>query len=163
MQAVYVETSVVSFLRATSAGSVESLERQRITRNWWNLARNRYELVTSQYVIDEAAKGSAALAAERLRHLAGIPLVPLSDRMDEVAARIMQQAILPPDAIVDALHIACAAVSCVDYLVTWHCSHIANPMILPRVFRTLDDFGLPFPVICAPGDMFTEEHDEAAS
>ena len=36
-------------------------------------------------------------------------------------------------------------------------------MILPRVFRTLDDFGLPFPVICTPEDMFTEEHDEAAS
>ena len=63
-------------------------------------------------------------------------------------------------AIVDALHIASAAVSRVDYLLTWNCSHIANPMILPRVFRALDDFGLPFPVICTPQDMLEEYGDD---
>jgi len=39
-------------------------------------------------------------------------------------------------------------------------SHIANPMILPRVIRTLDDFGLPFPVICTPKDMLEEYGDD---
>jgi hypothetical protein len=51
-------------------------------------------------------------------------------------------------------------VSRVDFLLTWNCSHIANPMILPRVFRTLDDFGLPFPVICTPRDMLEEYGDD---
>jgi hypothetical protein len=64
------------------------------------------------------------------------------------------------DALLDALHIACAAVNRVDYLLTWNCKHIANPMILPRVFRTLDDFGLPFPIICTPKDMMDEYDDE---
>ena len=160
MQTVYIETSVVSFLRENPSASPESLERQLITRNWWSLQRRRYELVTSQYVLDEATMGSAALASERLNHLAGIPLVVLNERIDVVAAQIMARAILPPDAIVDALHIACAAVGRVDYLLTWNCSHIANPMILPRVFRTLDDFELPFPVICTPKDMLDEQGDE---
>jgi hypothetical protein len=163
MQTVYVETSIVSFLRENPAASPDSVERQVLTRKWWNLQRRRYELVTSQYVLDEANMGSAALAAERLSHLAGIPLLPLSERIDELAAEIVTRAILPADAIVDALHIACAAVNRVDYLLTWNCTHIANPMILPRVFRALDDFDLPFPVICTPKDMLDEYDDETAN
>jgi hypothetical protein len=33
-------------------------------------------------------------------------------------------------------------------------------MILPRVFRTLDDFVLPFPVICTPQDKLEEYGDD---
>ena len=51
----------------------------------------------------------------------------------------------------------------VDYLLTWNCKHIANPMVLPRVFRVLNDFGLPFPVICTPRDMMEEFDDEAGN
>jgi hypothetical protein len=160
MQSIYIETSVVSFLRENPSASPESVERQVITRRWWNLHRQRYELVTSQYVVDEASMGSPARAQERVRYLAGIPLVALSSEIDDLAAQIMARTILPKDAIVDALHIATAAVSRVDYLLTWNCSHIANPMILPRVFRALDDFGLPFPVICTPQDMLEEYGDD---
>ena len=163
MQTVYIETSVVSFLRENSSASPESVERQLLTRRWWRTYRHRYDLVTSQYVLDEARVGQADRAQERLDHLAGIPLVLLSDMVDDLAAQIMTRAILPNDAIVDALHIASAAVSRVDYLLTWNCSHIANPMILPRVFRTLDDFELPFPVICTPKDMLEEYGDESAT
>lgn len=163
MQSVYIETSIVSFLRRNSAASAESVERQRLTRTWWSLQRPRFALVTSQYVHDEASMGSADLAQERLGNLAGIPLISLSEQIDEIAALIIARAILPKDATVDALHIAAAAVSRVDYLLTWNCSHIANPMILPRVFRTLDDCGLPFPVICTPKDMLAEEEDDTAT
>jgi predicted nucleic acid-binding protein len=163
MQTVYIETSIVSFLRENPSAPPDSVERQVITRKWWNLQRHRYELVSSQYVLDEANMGSAALASERLGHLADVPLLPLSDRIAELAAEIVARAILPADAIVDALHIACAAVNRVDYLLTWNCTHIANPIILPRVFRTLDDFELPFPVICTPKDMLDEYDDETAN
>jgi predicted nucleic acid-binding protein len=163
MQTVYIETSVVSFLRENPSASSESVQRQRLTRKWWISCRRRYELVTSQYVVDEARAGQADRAQERLSFLAGVPLVPLSDEVDALAAQIMMRAILPKDALVDALHIASAAVSRVDYLLTWNCSHIANPMILPRVFRTLDDFALPFPVICTPKDMLEEYGDASAT
>ncbi len=163
MQIVYIETSIVSFLRENPAAQPDSVERQVLTRRWWDIQHHRYELVTSQYVLDEAKMGSAALAKVRLEHLAGIPLLPLSERIDELAAEIVARAILPTDAILDALHIACAAVNRVDYLLTWNCAHIANPMILPRVFRTLDDFELPFPVICTPKDMLDEYDDETSN
>jgi len=160
MQIVYIETSIISFLRENPAAAPDSVQRQWMTRRWWSLHRRRYQLVSSQYVLDEANVGSPALAAERLEYLAEIPLVPLGDRIDELAAEIVSRAILPADAIVDALHIACAAVNRVDYLLTWNCTHIANPMILPRIFRALDDFELPFPVICTPKDMLEEYDDE---
>jgi hypothetical protein len=160
MQSVYIETSVVSFLRENSSAPLGSVTRQSVTRRWWDLHRPRYELVTSQYVLDEARMGSEPLARERINHLAGIPLIPLSDQIDALADLIIVRAILPPDAIVDALHIASAAVNGVDYLLTWNCKHIANPLILPRVFRALDDCGLPFPVICTPKDMLGEADDE---
>ena len=163
MQTVYVETSVVSFLRENPSASSESVQRQLLTRRWWSSYRHRYELVTSQYVLDEARVGQTDRAQERLGYLSGVPLVPLSDEVDALAAEIMSRAILPEDAIVDALHIASAAVNRVDYLLTWNCSHIANPMILPRVFRTLDDFALPFPVICTPKDMLEEYGDASAT
>ena len=59
----------------------------------------------------------------------------------------------------DALHIACAAFHRVDFLLTWNCKHIANPVILPRVFRVIDDFNFPFPVICTPQDMLDSDED----
>jgi hypothetical protein len=65
MQSIYVENSVVSFLRENASASPESVERQRITRRWCELHRHRYELVTSQYVVDEASMGNSARAQER--------------------------------------------------------------------------------------------------
>ena len=160
MPTVYIETSIISFLRENPKASTDSILRQQMTRSWWDFHRGRYELVTSQYVVDEASAGNATYAAERLKYLAQIPLLPIGDDIDRLAAEILARAILPMDALLDALHIASTAVNRVDYLLTWNCKHIANPMILPRVFRTLDDFGLPFPVICTPKDMMDEFDDE---
>lgn len=163
MPTVYIETSIVSFLRKNPRAAPDSVLRQQITRAWWDSHRHRYELVTAQYVVDECNTGNATFAAERLEVLSQIPLLSLGDDIDRLAAEILLRAILPADALLDALHIACAAVNRVDYLLTWNCRHIANPMILPRVFRTLDDFGLPFPVICTPKDMMDEFEDETAN
>ncbi|MEI8366954.1 MAG: hypothetical protein WCJ31_00860 [Planctomycetia bacterium] len=102
MQSISIETSVVNFLRENPSASPESVERQLITRRWWNRHRQRYELVTSQYVVDEANMGNPARAQERVRYLAGIPLVVLSSEIDDLAAQIIARSILPKVAIVDA-------------------------------------------------------------
>ena len=54
---------------------------------------------------------------------------------------------------------ASAAFHRVHFLLTWNCKHIANPVILPRVYRVIDDFSLPFPVICTPQDMLDSDED----
>ena len=65
MDRVYVETSVVSYLRQRPSGQLVSAARQVLTRKWWDRDRSLYELVTTQYVLDEAAQGDSQLAAAR--------------------------------------------------------------------------------------------------
>jgi hypothetical protein len=161
IQTVYIETSVVSYLRHTPTASAPTVSRQLATRQWWDADRQSYSLVTSQYVHDESSAGDGVLAADRLKHLSGISLLTLDPQIDELADEILARAILPPSAALDALHIACAAVHRIDFLLTWNCKHIANPVILPRVFRVIDDFNLPFPVICTPQDMLDFSDEDA--
>jgi len=127
--------------------------RQILTHRWWNGERSNYELVTSQYVIDEASEGDPDLAAERLESLDGIPLLPPDPGVETIANEIMGRAILPPKALFAAIHIAIVAHHRVDYLLTWNCRHIANAKILPRIYAVLNDLSVPIPIICTPEEM----------
>jgi|688.fasta_scaffold867122_2 hypothetical protein len=159
MPTLYVETSIVSYLRSRPSAQVVAAARQLLTRKWWETERPNYELVTSQYVLDEAADGDAEVASGRLAALAGVPLLPVENAILTIADEILRQAILPRSASVDALHIAMVAHHQVDYLLTWNCSHIANARILPRVFDVLDGCGLPRPIICTPEELLTDDTD----
>lgn len=109
MATVYIETSIVSYLRQRPNAQVVMAARQLLTHRWWDEERGNYDLVTSQYVIDEASVGDPVLAAERLQSLKGIPLLPLDPQIAEIADEIIARAILPPKAAVDAFHIAIAS------------------------------------------------------
>jgi hypothetical protein len=102
MATVYIETSIVSYLRQRPSSQVVMAARQLLTSQWWDEERTKYELVTSQYVIDEASAGDPMLAAERLQSLDGIPLLPLDAQIDGIANEIVSRAILPPKAPFDA-------------------------------------------------------------
>ncbi len=134
--------------------------RQLLTDQWWHDEREKYELVTSQYVIDEASEGDPDLAAERLESLDGIPLLPLDPRIGVIANEIIARAILPPTASVDALHIAMVAHHEIQYLLTWNCKHIANAKILPRIHQVLTDLGCLIPIICTPEEMVDDESED---
>ena len=134
--------------------------RQLLTHRWWNDERGNYELVTSQYVIDEASDGDPALAVERLQSLDGIPLLPLDPPIGVIANEIMSRAILPPKASIDALHIAMVAHHRIQYLLTWNCKHIANAKILPRIYEVLTDLGCPIPIICTPEEMVDDDSED---
>ena len=106
MPTLYVETSIVSYLRGRPSGQVVAAARQLLTQTWWTAERTNYELVTSQYVLDEAADGDPALAQRRLEALMGVPILPVEEAIMEIAEEILRKAILPRSASVEALHIA---------------------------------------------------------
>lgn len=160
MPRVYIETSILSYLRQRPSAQIVAAARQLLTQRWWERQRHDYELVTSQYVVDEAALGDPALAAERLRALADVPLLDLPADVPCIAAEIVRRGILPTDAQVDALHIAVAAFHEIEYLLTWNCKHIANARVVPRIRDLLLELGYPVPVICTPEEMVGEEEDE---
>ena len=160
MATVYIETSIVSYLRQRPSSQVVMAARQLLTHQWWNDERGNYELVTSQYVLDEASDGDPALAAERLESLDGIPLLPLDPQIGVIANEIISRAILPPKAAIDALHIAMVAHHRIQYLLTWNCKHIANAKILPRLHDALTDLGCPIPIICTPEEMVDDDSED---
>src|SRR5947207_3899347 len=77
MPVVYIETSIVSYLRLRPSNHIVSAARQLLTQRWWDTERQNYNLVTSQFVLDEASQGNPELAIERLRALDGISLLDL--------------------------------------------------------------------------------------
>ena len=157
MPTVYIETSIVSYLRQRPSTLVVTAARQILTHKWWNNERANYELVTSQYVIDEAADGDPVLAAERLESLKEIPLLVAEPGVGTIANEIIDRAILPPNALFDALHIAIVAHHRVEYLLTWNCKHIANAKILPRIHAVFRDLSVPVPIICTPEEMVEDD------
>ena len=153
METVYIETSIVSYLRQRPSSQVVTAAHQVLTHRWWHRERAKYELVTSQFVIDEASAGDPELAAERLRALSGIPLLPPGPEIVQIAGEIVDRAILPPKAQVDALHIATVAHHRIQYLLTWNCRHIANARMLPRIHELLSELGIAIPIICTPEEL----------
>lgn len=157
MATVYIESSIISFLRRKPSADILNAARQLLTARWWTSERAAYELVISQYVLDEISAGNSALAAERLLAVDGIPVLPPAFEIPQIAEVIMARATLPPKAQVDALHIAAVAHHRIDYLLTWNCSHIANAKILPRIFSALRDLDLPLPIICTPEELLGDD------
>jgi predicted nucleic acid-binding protein len=153
MARIYIETSIVSYLKQRPSGQVIAAARQLLTRQWWDNERTNYELVTSQYVLDEAGRGDPTLATERILALAEIPLVELPNEIPALASEILSRAILPASAQLDALHIAATAYHELEYLLTWNCTHIANAQILPRIRDLLLELNYPVPIICTPEEM----------
>jgi hypothetical protein len=157
MQTVYVETSIVSYLRQKPSSQIVTAARQLLTHRWWNEERCQYELVISQYVIDEASVGNSTLAAERMLLLDDIPLLPHAPEIVTLADEIISLGVLPEKAQVDALHIATVAYHEIQYLLTWNCKHIANAKILPRIHDLLVKKGIPIPIICTPEELIGDD------
>lgn len=155
---IYIESSIFSYLRSRPSGHVVSAARQLLTLRWWAEERAKYELVTSQYVIDEISKGTPTLANERLESAADIQLARLDDSAVVLADKLISLYILPEKARLDALHICLATVYEIQYLLTWNCTHIANARILPRIDAFMSKNGLRLPFVCTPEELLDDEY-----
>jgi hypothetical protein len=160
MDTVYIETSIVSHAIAWPSSDIQIAALQHQARNWWSTERPNFELVTSQLVIDEASAGDPAAAAERLKLLDGLSIVPIDDEVRTLAGAIVTSAIMPQTAAADALHVAAAAVAGVQFLLTLNCRHIANAHALPRIYRLLDEFGFAQLLICTPAEFLGGDDDD---
>lgn len=62
------------------------------------------------------------------------------------------------------MHVATAALAGVQYLLTQNCRHIANAHVLPRLYRLLDDLGVPGLLIATPIEFLGgDDNDESDS
>lgn len=159
MDTVYIETSIISHATAWPSKVMATAVLQEQAKRWMLEVRPKYNVVTSRFVLDEAAKGDGTAAQARLAILADIPVIPADPRVDEIVNEIMTRSLLPPKARLDAAHVATAALAGVQYLLTHNCRHIANAAVLPRVYRLLNDLGLSGLLICTPAEFLGAAND----
>jgi hypothetical protein len=148
--AVYIDTSVVSYLTARLSRSMLIARRQRITRVWWNRYRCNHELLVSARVLEEAAAGDAAASDARLDALLEIDSLPLDAVSERLSEKLIGAGLLPEKARWDAEHIAMAATNSVPILLTWNFKHLANPIVRHRVVQMCEIDGFRCPEICTP-------------
>ncbi len=153
---VYVETTIPSLLTAWPSRDMEIAGQQIVTREWWENRREDFELYVSPEVLDEAAQGDPEAARARLEAISSLPVLAVTDDVEELTKRILATGLIPPRAIHDAAHIAFASVHEMDFLLTWNCRHIHNAMISRRLSGVCSAFGFPLPVLCTPRELMTK-------
>lgn len=149
----YVETSVISYLTARPSRDPIAAAHQQLTREWWDRRRARFDVYVSELVVQEASRGDATAAKNRLESIAGYPVLLMNPAARALADTIMRNAVLPSKAAADALHIALAAVNGMNFLMTWNCTHIANGFVLQSVNRLCREAGVEPPIVCTPEEL----------
>ncbi len=155
----YIETTVVSYLTAWPSRDVVIAGYQQTTRQWWRNAADRFELVASQLVINEASAGDADAARDRLAALESVTLLDATEEAAELALQLIESGAIPEKAAEDAGHIAIAVTNGIDYLVTWNCRHIANATMRSQIERICRIAGYEPTIICTPDELM-EPDDE---
>lgn len=149
---VYLETTIVSYLVASSTHDIIQSAHQQVTRNWW-ARRQRFDLFVATPVLTEAGRGHATAAARRLEALAGIPVLSVNRGVRTIANTLIRTGTLPPKARLDAIHVAIAAVNGMDYLLTWNLRHLANAAIRGKIEEACRKAGMRSPIICTPEEL----------
>ncbi len=115
---VYVETTVPSFYHEVRTAP-DIVARREWTRQWWDNATERYELVTSPAVLDELAGGLPERGAKRLALVRDLPVPPVEPAIAEIVQAYIRHKVMPADPAGDALHLALASHHKCDFLVKW--------------------------------------------
>jgi predicted nucleic acid-binding protein len=153
---IYIESTIPSYVVARPARDLLQAARQQLTRDWWDLQREKHELFTSQIVLDEIAAGERKMAQRRLELMAGLTVLDLTPAAEMLADCILHSGLLPAHADGDAAHIALATVHKLDILLTWNCRHIANAAIVGRLRRLVETQGHTLPEIYTPEELLGE-------
>ena len=153
---VYIETTIPSYLTSRPSRDIIIAGHLQSTQDWWETERNEYGLYVSQLVIQECRAGDAEMAMQRLELLAGIEIIPILPGVTPLAERLVKAGPLPTKAAADAVHIATAAASGMDYLLTWNLRHIANAKMQDAIRDLCKEAGFRPPEICTPEELMGE-------
>ena len=97
---VYIETSIVSYLTAKPSSDLLAAAWQKVTIDWWDTQRDRFDLFVSDIVIEEAGKGDDIAAARRLKALDEIPLLAVTNEVILFSEAIILAGAIPKKPLV---------------------------------------------------------------
>ena len=156
---VYLETSFIGYLTSRLSGDLITAAHQKLTRAWWDEQRHKFELYVSDAVVEEVGAGDQAAAVERRNVLTGLSTLEIPANARLVARALITKGLVPPKAAYDALHVAVAAVSGMNYLLTWNCKHIANAAIRDDLAAVIRELEYEPPVLCTPEELMGVDDD----
>jgi hypothetical protein len=91
--------------------------------------------------------------SKRQQALTNCSFLDITPAAIQLAGRLIDQNAIPKQAPEDALHIAVATASGMDYLLTWNFKHIANAAMRADVELVCRLNGYEPPVICSPMEL----------
>ena len=150
---VYIETTVISYLTARPSRDVVIAGHQKITRDWWQTDRNKFDLMASQLVVREASAGDSQAAKERLEKLTTLSLLEVTEEAMTLAQELLTTGAVPEKVAEDALHLAIAVTNGVEYLLTWNCKHLANATMRTKIEDVCRAAGYEPVIICTPEEL----------
>lgn len=144
---------MISYLMARPNRDVVIAGHQKITRDWWQTCRDRFDLVASQLVVREASAGDPQAAKERLERLTTLTLLEVTEEAVTLAQELITTGAVPEKAAEDALHLAIAVTNGVEYLLTWNCKHLANATMRRKIEDVCRSAGYEPVIICTPEEL----------
>ena len=146
---VYIETSIPSFYHDVRT-EPEMVARRIWTRQWWDIRRADYELVTSEAVLDELSAGDYPNREQVVALANTLPCLPVESSIAEIVQAYIEHQVMPQDPLGDGLHLALASYHKCDFLLTWNCNHLANANKFSHIKRINTILGLFVPMLVTP-------------
>jgi len=151
-QKVYLETSIISYYAARPSRDLVIAARQEITHEIWPVLQDNYELYISALVIQEASRGDKEAAKKQLEAISDIPVLEITQNVQEVAQSLINENAVSLEFEEDALHIAVASINGMDFLLTWNFSHLNNVFKKAKIIKAIEKQGFIPPEICSPDE-----------
>ena len=84
-----------------------------------------------------------------------LPDLDIPPETEPLADNLIQLLRIPPQAAADATHIALTILHRITFLLTWNCTHLANPVLQKDLIDYCNYHGLHIPVMCTPELLIT--------
>ena len=152
---VYVETSVISDLAARPASKPLPRHRQLVTAEWW-ARRSRWECFLTATVVAEISRGDPEAAVRRREIARNLVEVPVPPEAEALADLLLARGLVPRAALTDAFHLADAAATRADYLLTWNQKHLDNFDLRFRIEELIRGWGLTPAKVITPTRLLEE-------
>lgn len=157
---VYIETTILSFYFNTRKDNA-NVARQRWTQKWWDESVLKRNVVTRYAVLQELEDSGypTEKRAKCLAMLQAVPLLAETPEIQPIVQSYIAHKVMPKDPSGDALHLAIASFYACEFLVTWNCIHLANPLKAGHIRRINDRLGLSTPIMTTPMNLLGELYE----
>jgi hypothetical protein len=158
MAKVYLETSFISAC-VTTRNDVGSVYRRQTSIEWWNTQRQLHNLFLSDEVVLELSSPIYPRREEALEWVNGVQIIPATESAIRIGDLLVKERVMPAPLRGDAMHVAIAVASGMDYMLSWNVKHLANPNKLRHLSVICMGVGLVPPRIVTPELLWDESNE----